>query len=85
MPQLNPGYRTVSLGLNQVNLIIQRSNFSSKAIGKTIAEAEAKKHYLPRQCLGNFFANVMEQISVFALVIPSAVFGSYFGNVVLFN
>ena len=32
-----------------------------------------------------FFANVIEQISVFALTIPLAVFGSYFGNVVLFN
>ena len=63
----------------------QRSNFSSKAIGKIIAEAEAKKNILPRQCLSNFFANVIEQISVFALAIPSAVFGSYFGNFVLFN
>ena len=32
-----------------------------------------------------FFADVIEQISVFALAIPSAVFGSYYGNIVLFN
>ena len=59
-------------------------NFSSKAIGKIIADVEAKKTFasaVPRQ----FFANIIEQISVFALAIPSAVFGSYFGNVVLFN
>ena len=66
-------------------VLFQRSNFSSKAVRKIIAEAEGKKHYLPRQCLGKSFANVMEQISVFALAIPSAVFESYFGNVVLFN
>ena len=58
----------------------QHSNFSSKAVGKIITEAEAKK-----KLFANFFANVIEQISVFALAIPSVVFGSYFGNFVLFN
>ena len=51
---------------------MQRSNFSSKAIIKIIAEVD-------------FFANVVEQNSVFALEIPSAVFWSDFGNVILFN
>ena len=32
-----------------------------------IAEAEAKKHYLPWQYLGNFFADIIEQISVFSV------------------
>ena len=75
--------KSALLGLRQV-LATQRSNFSSKAIGKIIAKAEAKKTFasaVPRQ----YFAEVIEQISVFALAIPSAVFGSYFGNVVLFN
>ena len=36
---------------------------------------------VPRQ----FFANIIEQISVFALAIPSAVFGGCFGKVALFN
>ena len=45
---------------------------------------EAKKKFasaVPQ----HFFANEIEQISVFALAIPSAIFESYFGNVVLFN
>ena len=64
--------------------LLQRSNFSSKAVGKIIAEAEAEKTFasaVPRQ----FFVDVIEEISVFALAIPSAVFGSFFGNVILFN
>ena len=68
----------------EVSVATQHSNFSSKAISKIIAEAEARKH-LPQQCLGNFFASVIQQISVFALAILLAVFGSCFGNVVLFN
>ena len=67
-----------------LSLLSQRWNFSSKVVGKIIAEGEAKKH-LPRQCLGKFFADVIEQISVFVLAIPSPVSGNYFGNVVLFN
>ena len=59
-----------------MNIRMQRSNFSSKAVGKIIAKVEAKK---------TFFADIIEQISVVALAIPSAVFGSYFSNVVLFN
>ena len=46
----------------------QHSNFSSKTVGKIIAEAKAKKTFasaLPRQ----FFANAIKQISVFALAI----------------
>ena len=35
----------------------QRLNFSDKVVGNIIAEAEAQKH-LPRQCLGNLFAEV---------------------------
>ena len=62
----------------------QHSSFSSKAVGKMIARAKTKKH-LPRQCVGNFFVNVIKQIFVFALAIPSAIFGSYFCYVVLFN
>ena len=59
-----------------VNIIhTQHLNFSSKAVSKIIAEAEAKKN----------FVDVIKEISVFALAIPLAVFGSYFGNVVLFN
>ena len=67
-----------------LSLLSQRWNFSSNVFGKIIAEVETKKN-LPRQCLSNFFADVIEQISVFALAIPSAAFGNYFGNVVLFN
>ena len=50
-------------GLGKKKVVVflrQRWNFSSKAIGKIIAEVEAKKHYLPRQCLGNFFADIIE-------------------------
>ena len=56
------------------------SNFSSKVVWKIIVMGEAKKYYLPRQCLGNLFANVIWQISLFASVTPWTVFG----NVVLF-
>ena len=62
----------------------QHSNLSSKAFHKIIAEAE-DKHYLPWQYLSNFFADVIKQISAIALAIPSALFGSYFSSVVLFN
>ena len=44
-----------------------------------------RQNNLPQQCLGNFFADVIKQISVFALAIPSAVLGTYYSNVVLFN
>ena len=50
-------------GLGKKKVVVflrQRWNFSSKAIGKIIAEVEAKKHYLPQQCLGNFFADIIE-------------------------
>ena len=57
---------------------------AQKSSAKLLPRWKLKKH-LPRQCLSNLFANVIEQISVFALAIPSAVFGNYFGNVVLFN
>ena len=69
--------------ITTLTLKAERSNFSSNAVGKIIAEAEAKKNH--QQNLSNSFANVIEKISVFALAIPLAVFGSYFGNVVLFN
>ena len=62
----------------------QCSNFISKAVGKIIVEAEAQNAFgsaMSRQ----FFADVIEQISVFVLSIPSSVFESYFGNVVLFD
>ena len=61
----------------------QHLNFSSKAIGKIIAEAE-KIIYLG-SASGIFFADVIKQISVFALAIPLVIFESYFGNVILFN
>ena len=63
---------------------IKRSNFSSKAVGKIIAEVEAKKTFASTESR-HFFADLIEQISVFALAIPSAISESYFGNVVLFN
>ena len=77
-PILIPASLQISITLSSG---LQHSNFSSKAVGKIITEVDAKKYYLPWQ----FFANVIKQISVLALAIPSAVFGSYFGNVVLFN
>ena len=46
-------------------------------IGKILATAF--EFQLKRRRQNNFFADLIEQISIFALVIPSAVFGSYFG------
>ena len=57
----------------------QHSNFSSKAISKIIAEVEAKKTLFTSAVPGNFFADVIEQ------KIPSAIFESYFCNIVLFK
>ena len=61
----------------------QHSNLSSKAIGKIIAEVE-EIIYLG-SASGIFFADVIKQISVFALAIPLVIFESYFANVILFN
>ena len=61
--------------------IIQRSDFSSKAVGKIIAEAEAKKTFA--SAVPRYFFCQHKQISIFALAIPSAVFRSYFCNFVL--
>ena len=63
----------------------QYLNFNSKAAGKIIAEAEASKTLFASAVPWQFFSDIIEQISVFALAIPSAVFRSSFGNVVLFN
>ena len=52
---------------------IQHSNFSSKAVDKIIAEVEAKKTLLASAVPRLFFADVIEQISLFDLAIPSAV------------
>ena len=62
-------------------LAIIHLSFSSKAVGKIIAEVEAKKTFASA-VLRQFFVDVIEQISVFALAIPSVVFGSYFDNVI---
>ena len=35
------------------------STFSYKVVSILIAEAEAQKHHLPRQCLDNLFAKVI--------------------------
>ena len=58
---------------------------AQKLSAKYLPRQKLKKYYLPQHCLDNFFASVIKQIFVFALVIPSAVFRSYFGNVFLFN
>ena len=41
----------------------KHSNFGSKVVDKIITEVQANKH-LSRQCLGNLFADVINQISV---------------------
>ena len=50
--------------------IFQSSKFSSRAVSKIITEAEAKKTLSASAVPWQFFADVIEQISVFALAIP---------------
>ena len=52
---------------------VQRSDFSSKVVGKIIAEAEAKKTFASAVPWQFFYQRSW------------TIFGSYFGNVVSFN
>ena len=51
-----------------------------KVVGNIIAEVEVKRHHLPRQCLGNLFAEAFEQIFIFASAKALSFTHSYLRN-----